>query len=323
MKKQTKPKVVAIGGGTGLSVLLRGLKTYPIDITAIVTVADDGGSSGILRNELAIPPPGDIRNVLSALSDAEPLVESLMQYRFTNGNGLSGHSLGNLLLAAITSIKGDFVAGIRELSRVLNVNGTVLPSANQSVVLNAKMTDGTLVEGESKIPLANKTIDHVFLTPQHVESPPESLQAIESADMITIGPGSLYTSILPNLLVPGLAETLSKSKAKKIYICNVMTQFGETNHFTAADHVQALVDHHQTSFMNTIVVNDTTIPENIAGRYALEGAEPVRYDEERLNSFGFHVIHDKMIQYDQSVIRHDEQKVSQILYSLLPTSQNA
>lgn len=322
MKSQTKPKVVAIGGGTGLSVLLRGLKTYPVDITAIVTVADDGGSSGILRNELAIPPPGDIRNVLAALSDVEPLVESLLQYRFTNGNGLSGHSLGNLMLAAITSIKGDFVSGVRELSRVLNVNGTVLPAANQSIVLNAKMTDGTIVEGESKIPQMNKVIERVFLEPQHVEPPSESLEAIESADLIAIGPGSLYTSILPNLLVPGLGEALSKSKAQKVYICNVMTQLGETNHFTAADHVQALVHHVHRSFIDTILVNHKTIPKNIAARYALEGAEPVDYDEKRLKSFGFNVISDKIIQYDKSVIRHDEKKVAQILYSLLPTKQS-
>lgn len=317
MKSETKPKVVTIGGGTGLSVLLRGLKTYPLDITAIVTVADDGGSSGILRNELAIPPPGDVRNVLAALSDAEPLVESLLQYRFQNGNGLIGHSLGNLLLAAITSIKGDFVSGIRELSRVLNVGGTVLPAANQSIVLNARMTDGTIVEGESKITEMNKVIDRVYLTPQPVVPPPESLAAIADADLIVIGPGSLYTSILPNLLVPDLYEALSQSQAKKVYICNVMTQRGETNRFTAADHVQALLDHNELPFINTILVNHQTIPEAILSRYALEGAEPVHYDEERLKSFGFDVISDNIIQYDQSVIRHDEKKVSDILYALL------
>lgn len=320
MNKKTEPKIVAIGGGTGISVMLRGLKRYPVDITAIVTVADDGGSSGILRDELAIPPPGDIRNVLAALSEAEPLIESLMQYRFTNGNGLSGHTLGNLLLAAITSIKGDFVSGVRELSRVLNVKGTVLPAANQSIVLNARMADGTIVEGESKIPQVNKVIDRVFLTPENIQPPPESLAAIASADLIVIGPGSLYTSILPNLLVPGLGEALSAAKAERVYICNVMTQLGETNRFTAADHVQALVDHIHCSFIDTILVNNKKIPGNVFARYALEGAEPVRYDEKRLKSFGFRVISDKIIQYDQSVIRHDEQRVSEILYSLLSPS---
>lgn len=322
MKQRTRPKVVTIGGGTGLSVLLRGLKTYPIDITAIVTVADDGGSSGILRHELAIPPPGDIRNVLAALSDAEPLIEDILQYRFENGNGLSGHSLGNLLLAAITSIKGDFVSGIRELSRVLNVRGTVLPAANQSIVLNAKMTDGTIVEGESKIPLSNKVIENVYLTPQDVAPTEEALDAIASADMVVIGPGSLYTSILPNLLVPRIGEALSESAAEKVYVCNVMTQFGETNHFTASDHVQALLDHSRHDFIDTILVNNQFIPKAIAENYALEGSEPVTYDGHRLQSFGFRVMSDHIIQYDRSVIRHDENKVARILYSLLPVTQH-
>lgn len=318
MTNKNRPKIAVIGGGTGLSVLLRGLKVHPVDITAIVTVADDGGSSGILRNELEIPAPGDIRNVLAALSEAEPMLKSLFQYRFKNGNGLSGHSLGNLLLAAITSITGDFVAGIRELSRVLNVNGIVLPSANQSVVLNAKMTDGTVVEGESKIPKANKVIEKVFLTPKDVKAVPESLEAIKEADLIVIGPGSLYTSILPNLLVPGLGEALCRARAKKVYICNVMTQHGETNHFTAADHVQALMDHVHRSFIDIIVVNNKDIPANIAARYQREGAEPVRFDEERLTSFGFEVISGKMIQYDHSVIRHDAQRIAELLVSLIP-----
>lgn len=186
---EKKPHIVVIGGGTGLSVLLRGLKTYPVAITAIVTVSDDGGSSGRLRNELSMPPPGDIRNVITALSEAEPLIERLLQYRFQNGNGLSGHSLGNLLLAATTAITGDFVSGVRELSRVLNVNGNVLPAANESIVLNAKMTDGMVVEGESKIPLSNKVIERVFLTPKDIEPLPESISAIKGADLIVIGPG--------------------------------------------------------------------------------------------------------------------------------------
>lgn len=317
MKNRNKPKIVVIGGGTGLSVLLRGLKTYPVDITAIVTVADDGGSSGRLRNELAIPPPGDIRNVIAALSEAEPMIKSVFQYRFENGNGLSGHSLGNLLLAAVTSITGDFVLGIRELSRVLNVNGSVLPSANQNIVLNAEMTDGTIVKGESQIPRANKTIHRVFLTPEDIKALPESLKAIEEADLIVIGPGSLYTSILPNLLVPGFRDAVCDAKAKKVYICNVMTQLGETNHFTAADHVQALKDHMNCKFIDTIVVNNKTIPPNIEALYELEGAEPVHYDEDRLKSFGFQVISGKMIQYDRSVIRHDEHKIAHLLYAMV------
>ncbi|HET7629566.1 MAG TPA: YvcK family protein [Bacillales bacterium] len=317
MKDKNKPKLVVIGGGTGLSVLLRGLKRFPVDLTAIVTVADDGGSSGILRSELEIPPPGDIRNVLAALSDAEPLIKKLFQYRFQNGNGLSGHSLGNLLLAGITSITGDFVSGIRELSRVLNVNGIVLPAANHSIVLNAVMKDGTVVEGESKIPKMNKKIDRVYLTPDNIEPLPETLEAIKHADLIVIGPGSLYTSILPNLLVPRLGEAVCRAQAKKVYICNVMTQQGETNGFTASDHVQALVDHLQCQFIDTIVVNNKNIPDDIAERYQEEGASPVRYDEERLKSFGFQVISGKMIQYDHSVVRHNERKIAKLLYAMV------
>lgn len=201
MKKERKPKIVIMGGGTGLSVLLRGLKKYPVDITAVVTVADDGGSSGRLRDELEIPPPGDIRNVLVALSDVEPLVEALFQHRFTSGEGLTGHALGNLLLAGMTSITGDFFHAITETSKVLNVRGRVLPAANQSVVLHAELEDGQIVTGESKIPYFGKKINRVFLTPGDVEPLSETLMEIQRADLLVFGPGSLYTSILPNLIV--------------------------------------------------------------------------------------------------------------------------
>ncbi|HET7616508.1 MAG TPA: uridine diphosphate-N-acetylglucosamine-binding protein YvcK, partial [Bacillales bacterium] len=211
----------------------------------------------------------------------------------------------------------DFVSGIRELSRVLNVNGMVLPAANHSIVLNARMKDGTVVEGESKIPASNKVIDRVFLSPDNIEPLPESLEAIKHADLIVIGPGSLYTSILPNLLVPRLGEAVCRAKAKKVYICNVMTQLGETNDFTAGDHVQALVDHLHCKFIDTIVVNNRDIPSEIAARYELEGASPVQYDEGRLKSFGFEVISGKMIQYDHSVVRHNEQKIAQLLYTMV------
>lgn len=223
----TLPKVVILGGGTGLSVLLRGLKTKPVDITAIVTVADDGGSSGRLRHDLNIPPPGDIRNVLAALSDVEPLVEDLFQHRFNKGNDLTGHSLGNLILAAMTNITGDFFHAVTEMSKVLNVRGKVLPAANSSVVLHAELENGQVVTGESKIPTYGERIKRVFLTPDTIEPLPESIQVIREADLIVLGPGSLYTSILPNLLVPHIGEEVIRSKAKKVYICNVMTQPGK------------------------------------------------------------------------------------------------
>ncbi|WLD92912.1 YvcK family protein [Alkalihalobacillus sp. AL-G] len=312
-----RPNVVVFGGGTGLSVLLRGLKKFPVDITAIVTVADDGGSSGRLREELDILPPGDIRNVLAALSEVEPLVEQLFQHRFRNGNGLSGHSLGNLLLAAMSDITGNFVTGIRELSKVLNVRGRVLPASDHSVVLNAQLNDGTIVSGESKIPHTGKKIVRVYLTPDTVKPLSESLRAIKRADLILIGPGSLYTSILPSLLVPGITDEIKKSKAKKVYICNVMTQPGETDHFTAADHVNILVTHTGQQIIDTIIVNNANVPEKVLEKYKSEGGEPVQFDEERLKSFGFDVISDKIVQYNDSLIRHDAKRVSELILDLV------
>ncbi|MFA8437340.1 uridine diphosphate-N-acetylglucosamine-binding protein YvcK [Pueribacillus sp. YX66] len=317
MNTEKMRKVVVIGGGTGLSVLLRGLKTLPLDLAAIVTVADDGGSSGRLRDELNIPPPGDIRNVLLALSEAEPLFNALMQHRFKNGNGLSGHALGNLIIAAMTDITGDFFKAITEFSRVLNVKGKVLPASNQSIVLNATMSDGTIVTGESKIPLSEKKIKRVFLTPNHIKPLPETLKAIAESDLIVLGPGSLYTSILPNLLVPGIADAIKKAKAKKVYICNVMTQQGETDSYCASDHVQALTAHVGNTLVDTIIVNDAPIPEDIAALYALEGAKPVKCDLDRLKSSGYDIINGTFIQYDNNLIRHDMNKVSNVLLSLI------
>ncbi|MFS0878921.1 hypothetical protein CHH83_00215 [Bacillus sp. 7586-K] len=317
MGTEQLPKVVIIGGGTGLSVLLRGLKQFPVDITAIVTVADDGGSSGRLRDELNIPPPGDIRNVLAALSDVEPLVEELFQHRFNKGNNLTGHSLGNLILAAMTTITGDFVHAIKEMSTVLNVRGKVLPAANMSVILNAEMEDGTIVSGESKIPFSGKKIKRVFLSPQNIEPLPETIEVIRKADLIVIGPGSLYTSILPNLLVPKIGEEVCKAKAKKVYICNVMTQAGETLNFSASDHVKALYDHMKCTFINTILVNEEEIPDHIKLLYEEELAKPVHYDIEALKRLGLEVITDKIVCYDNSVIRHDTNKVAKLLYGIL------
>ncbi|KKI92934.1 hypothetical protein WQ54_07095 [Bacillus sp. SA1-12] len=317
MGQEQMQKVVIIGGGTGLSVLLRGLKQFPLDITAIVTVADDGGSSGRLRDELNIPPPGDIRNVLAALSDVEPLVEELFQHRFNKGNNLIGHSLGNLILAAMTNITGDFVHAIKEMSTVLNVRGRVLPAANTSVILHAEMEDGTFVSGESKIPFSGKKIKRVFLSPDDIEPLPETLDAIQEADLIIIGPGSLYTSILPNLLVPKIGEEVCKAKAKKVYICNVMTQAGETLNYSASDHVKALYDHMKCTFMDTILVNKEEIPDHIKALYEEELAKPVNYDIEKLKALGLQVITDKIVSYENNVIRHDTNKVAKLLYGIL------
>ncbi|MBM7648747.1 putative cofD-like protein [Bacillus ectoiniformans] len=315
---QNQKKVVIIGGGTGLSVLLRGLKKHPIDLSAIVTVADDGGSSGRLRDELNIPPPGDIRNVLAALSDVEPLVETLFQHRFSTKNELSGHSLGNLMIAALSSITGDFVHAVQEMSRVLNVRGKVLPAANQSVVLHAEMEDGTVVSGESKIPYSGKKIKRVFLTPEDILPLPETIRAIREADLIILGPGSLFTSILPNLLVPQIGEEVCKAKARKVYICNLMTQAGETLDFTASDHVKAIYSHMSCSFLDTILVNNEPIPQQIKDKYKEELAKPVVYDVDKLNELGLHTIFDEIVNKEGGYIRHNTNKVADILYQLIP-----
>ncbi|KZZ84877.1 MULTISPECIES: YvcK family protein [Bacillaceae] len=314
------PKIVIIGGGTGLSVLLRGLKSYPVDITAIVTVADDGGSSGRLRDELKIPPPGDIRNVLAALSDVEPLVEELFQHRFNKGDSLTGHSLGNLILAAMTNITGDFTHAIKEMSKVLNVRGKVLPAANSSVMLHAEMEDRSVVSGESKIPESAKKIKRVFLTPENIDPLPETIDVIQEADLIILGPGSLYTSILPNLLVPKIGQEVCKAKAKKVYICNVMTQPGETLGYKASDHIKALYDHMNCAFIDTILVNADTIPDTIKQRYAAELAQPVHADLEELENLGLSIVHDHLITDDRDVIRHDTNKVAKLLYGILQKS---
>lgn len=322
MSANRQPRIVIIGGGTGLPVLLRGLKQYPLDITAIVTVADDGGSSGRLRNDLHIPPPGDIRNVLAALSDVEPLVEEMFQHRFTTSNELSGHSLGNLILAAMTSITGNFVHAIQEMSKVLNVRGKVLPAANQSVVLHAEMEDGTIVSGESKIPYSGKKIKKVFLTPNHIKPLPETISAIRKADLIVIGPGSLYTSILPNLLVPKLGAEVCRSSAKKVYVCNLMTQAGETFNYTASDHVKAIYDHMSCTFINTILVNNENIPTQVQERYREEMAKPVVFDNERLHELGLEVISGEIVNHKDGKIRHDTMVVADLLYSLINGEKN-
>lgn len=311
-----RKKIVAIGGGTGLPAVLRGLKKYPVDITAIVTVADDGGSSGMLRNELQIPPPGDIRNVLVSLSDIEPVFEKLLQHRFKSDSGLNGHSMGNLLIAALSSITGDFVKGVRELSRILNVHGQVLPAADQMIMLGAVMSDGSIIEGESHIPEVNKRIEHVFLKPADIRPLPESIRAIREADLITFGPGSLYTSVIPNLLVPGLAKEIERAKARKVYVCNVMTQKGETDHFTASQHIKAIHRHVSCPIIDTIIVNSQPIKLDLLKRYAAEKSEPVRIDWEQLNDLGVDVIHAPLIKTTGGMVRHDEAVVGRMLMSL-------
>jgi uncharacterized cofD-like protein len=315
------PRIVCIGGGTGLSVVLRALKKLPVDITAIVTVTDDGGSSGRLRTDLQMPPPGDIRNVLIALADTEPLLERVLQYRFENGGDLAGHTLGNLMIAAMKEITGDFTQAVKEMSRVLAVRGRVFPASAQDVILLAEMIDGTVVKGESQIPKTGKQIRRVFLYPSEPKPLAEAVDAIESADGIIIGPGSLYTSILPNLLVKGMSESIRSSRAYKIYICNIMTQPGETDHFTASDHLQVIYDHVGGRLIDLMMINHEVPPLSIQQQYAKHNQHMVSLDLEQMQKLGCAVITDNLLLY-RSVLRHDGNRISQHAFRLICEQMN-
>lgn len=310
-------RIVVIGGGTGLSTMLRGLKEYTSNIVAVVTVTDDGGSSGELHRELGVLPPGDIRNCLVALADAEPLMTELFQYRFNGGGGgLHGHSFGNLLIAAMTNITGDFERAVKETSRVLAIRGRVLPSTVENVALCAEMEDGSLVDGETSIADSPLSIQHIFLNPSNVKPLEEAVKAIEYADAIVIGPGSVYTSIIPNLLVHGIVDAIVASDAVKIYVCNIMTQPGETTGFTAADHVRAVIDHAQRKAFNYVLVNkEVPIPELLA-RYAETGAELVDPDVDKIREMGFRAVVGNYIS-QTDVVRHDHHKLAEAIFRLM------
>ena len=310
------PAITVIGGGHGLSVLLRGIKTSTNNVSAVVTVADDGGSSGRLREELGIIPPGDLRNCLVALADTEPLMEKLFQYRFEGNTALAGHSFGNLFIAAMNEVTGDMETALKESSKVLAVKGRVIPASKEHVRLDAVMTDGTVVEGESQIPEAHKKIRRVQLFPKEVAAVPAALEAIESADAIILGPGSLYTSIMPNLLVDGVSKTLRNSKAIKIYICNVLTQPGETDGYTASQHAKAILDHTGQGAIDYVLVNSTPIP---AEMWQGTGSTPVEIDEDKVNAMGMGLIKADLMSATE-VGRHDPDKlcaaVMKIIYEL-------
>ena len=267
------PRIVAIGGGTGLGVLLRGLKTFTDNLSAIVTVGDDGGSSGRLRRELGVLPPGDFRNCIVAMSDAEPLMAELFQYRFDRGEGLEGHSFGNLFIAAMTSVTGSFEQALYESSRVLAVHGSILPASLTGLRLAAEMDDGTFVQGESAITEKGGRVGRVMIEPGDAVAYPPALDAISDAQIIVIGPGSLYTSILPDLLVSGVAQAIADSTATKIYICNVATQKGETDGYSLADHVDALQAHTLPNIVDVVVAND--MPRELGDRFL---GEPIKHD---------------------------------------------
>ena len=308
-------KIVAIGGGTGLSTLLRGLKRRTSNLTAVVTVSDDGGSSGRLQKELGVLPPGDVRNCLVALADDEALVTELFRYRFQDGEGLTGHSFGNLFLAAMSGVTGNFDAAIKESSRVLNVVGRVLPSTLSVVQLCAQLDDGTIVEGESAISKAGHPIKRVFLQPQTAKPLDEVIEAIRGADAIVLGPGSLFTSILPNFLVEQLTHEVANATAVKIYVCNVMTQPGETDGMTAADHVEALLRNAGGRVCDYVVVNDQP-PLKLLGSYAQERQEPVKPDVERIEALGLRPVRGEMLS-ENITVRHDSDKLAGVVVEII------
>lgn len=298
------PKIVALGGGTGLSTLLRGLKRYSTNITAVVTVFDDGGSSGRLRRDLGILPPGDIRDCLVALAESEPLMTQLFEYRFPSG-AFDGHAFGNLFIASLAGVTGDLEEAVRAASKVLNIRGRVLPATLHDVVLAAEYEDGSVVEGESQIPLARRRIRRVFLKPDGVAALPEALEAIAEADLILIGPGSLYTSVIPNLLVRGVADAVRRASAPRVYVCNVMTQPGETEGFNAADHLRAIAAAAGPGLFSHVLVN-VQPPTNavLSDRYKAEGAIPVVADLPELRRLVPEIITGGLIS-EQELLRHD------------------
>ncbi len=319
-------RIVALGGGTGLSALLRGLKEHVVrggdtsptpqrpisDLAAIVTVTDDGGSSGRLRRENRILPPGDIRNCMVALSKDEALLGRLFQYRFHAGKGLTGHNFGNLFLAALTHITGDFTEAIRESSRVLAIRGRIFPSTLANVHLAATLQNGRRVHGETRISASRVPIKKLELTPKRVRPLPSAIEAIRQADLILLGPGSLYTSVLPNLLIPEVAAAIARTKAPRVYIANLMTQPGETAGYALADHVRAIQQHASEKLVDYIVANRQAVSPKVARRYRAEGAEPVQIDLPELYKTGCKVVLDNLLD-EHDVIRHDHKRLARLL----------
>ncbi len=319
--------VVALGGGTGLSTLLRGLKDlvvrrrdevadkhHPISgLTAIVTVTDDGGSSGRLRRENRILPPGDIRNCMVALSQDEALLGRLFQYRFHTGRGLVGHNFGNLFLAALTHVTGDFAEAVRVSSKILAIRGQIFPSTVSNVSLVATLADGRRVHGETRITASRTAIKRLALSPRSARPLPKALEAIDEADLILLGPGSLYTSILPNLLIPQIAHAIARSRAPRVYIANLMTQPGETSGYALADHLRAIRQHTFRRVIDWVVANRQPISPDVARRYRAQGAEPVSVNLGDLQKLGYRVVLDNLLE-EHGVIRHNPTRLSQLLF---------
>lgn len=320
-------RIVVIGGGTGLSALLRGLKQYAphagapatrqpeIDITAVVTVTDDGGSSGRLRRQLDVLPPGDIRNCMVALSEDEALLSRLFQYRFAGGRGLKGHSFGNLFLSALTHLTGDFAKAVALSSEVLASRGRIFPSTAANVVLKAQLADGTEVAGETKISRSRVAIESVSLHPRRCKPLPETLEAIRGADLICLGPGSLYTSVIPNLLVSGIPQAIRRSAAHKAFVANLMWQPGETMNYTASDHLRAIYRHSMRGLVDSVVVNTRPITGAMRRRYAAQSVYPVSVDVPVLEGLGVRLAASNLLAQGQKV-RHCPEATAAVLVDL-------
>ncbi len=312
-------KIVALGGGTGLSSLLRGLKHYSSNLTAVVTVADDGGSSGRLREELGVLPPGDIRNCIAALAKEESLLTKLFQYRFSAGGGLEGHSFGNLFLTAMSEVTGNLEKAIAASSKILAVQGQVLPATLSNVDLWAELDGGQFVRGESKIAATKGKINKIGCFPANPKALPAALKAIETADCIVLGPGSLYTSIIPNLLVPEIRNAIAKANVPCIYVCNIMTQPGETDGYSVADHIRAIDEVCGEKLFDAVLVNQTLPSPAAIEQYALEDSQPVFFDREAIKATGRQIISADILDEDPLThhIRHDSPKLAQALNNLV------
>jgi len=296
-----------------LSVLLRGLKEYSSNITAIVTVGDDGGSSGRIREEFGMVPVGDVRNCIVALSDREELMEQIFDYRFKQGEGLDGHSLGNLLLVAMSHLTGSFHDAVTDINEVLQIRGRVLPVTDEPITLKAILDDDTEIIGESCVSQADRPIVRLTIEPEDVQPLDEALEAIAQAEAIVLGPGSLFTSIIPNLLVDGIVEAILNSHAMKFYVCNVMTQAGETDNFTAEDHLLSLLEHGRKGIVDYIIVNNhATMNQEILQRYAEEGAAPVIYKKDQLELLNVRVVEADLLN-EQHVLRHDSAQLAETI----------
>ncbi len=309
------PKIVAVGGGTGLSTILEGLKGYTANITAIVAVADEGGSSGRLREEFGILPPGDIRNCLVSLAEAPQLMRDLFQYRFREGEGIKGHSFGNIFITAMTQVTGSFKDAVKESSIILAIRGRVLPSSLDDIRLKAEYSDGTVEEGGDKIPQGEKVIKKICLIPQNAKSNPEVTEAIKEAEIIILGPGSLFTSIIPNLLIDQVREEIARRDIMKLYLCNVMTQYGETDGFTAFDHLDKIVFHSGRGVVNCCLVNSGRLKHDLLIKYAQKKSFPVIFDRERFKKMGISIFEGDVVSKD-NYLRHNSQNTAREIINI-------